>query len=321
MSDTPNTAVTDGTPTETESHGIVATYDFRHPAQVNTDQLRTLENLHDHFARQLSSTFSASMRDVVDVDTAFIAQKTYADFITSLSNPSCSYQFMLGPTNGQAILDFSMPFVFSAVDRVFGGKGSSEGVDERQMSQIEMGVIAKFVKRVVENLEHTWHPILPVEISDIELETNPEFMDTTAAAEIVVVLGFEVNSPLASGLVSLCYPYLTLESILPLLGQQTHVRRGRREQEEATRRSRAALGPVKLPLTVEMARKRLPLADVDSLQVDDIICCDTQTTEPLILRVGGLPKFYVRPFATDNGRIAVKAVGKIPEALQPLANE
>ena len=38
---------------------IVASYDFKHPARVNKAQLRTLEHLHDNFARLLSSTFSA----------------------------------------------------------------------------------------------------------------------------------------------------------------------------------------------------------------------------------------------------------------------
>ncbi|MBT6626739.1 MAG: flagellar motor switch protein FliM, partial [Gemmatimonadetes bacterium] len=110
------------------SQRIITSYDFKHPARVNKDQLRTLENLHDNFARLLSSTFSGAMRAVVDVDTAFVDQTTYAEFIMSLSNPSCSYQFTLGPTNGQAIIDFAMPVVFAFVDRIFGGKGSSQGV-------------------------------------------------------------------------------------------------------------------------------------------------------------------------------------------------
>ena len=88
---------------------VITQYDFKHPARVNKHQLRTLENLHDNFARLLSSTFSGAMRAVVDVDTAFVDQTTYAEFILSLSNPSCSYQFTLGPTNGQAIIDISMP--------------------------------------------------------------------------------------------------------------------------------------------------------------------------------------------------------------------
>jgi flagellar motor switch protein FliM len=134
-----------------EDNRMVTSYDFKHPARVNKDQLRTLENLHDNFARLLSSTFSGAMRAVVDVDTAYVDQTTYREFIMSLSNPSCSYQFALGPTNGQAILDFAMPVVFASVDRVFGGKGSSAGVTARQLSQIEMGLFAKIVKRAVQD--------------------------------------------------------------------------------------------------------------------------------------------------------------------------
>ena len=57
-----------------------------------------------------------------------------------------------------------------------------------------------------------------VDITDIELETNPEFMQITAASEIVVLLAFEGSMPRANGLVSLCYPFFTLESLLPHLG-------------------------------------------------------------------------------------------------------
>jgi len=183
---------------------IIHNYDFKHPQRVNKDQLRTLKNLHDNFARLLSSTFSGAMRAVVDVDTAFVDQTTYAEFIMSLSNPSCSYQFALGPTNGSTIIDIAMPVVFACVDRIFGGEGSSQGVEPRQLTPIEIGVINRICKRVVEDLETTYDPILRTEISDIELETNPEFMQITHASEVVILLAFEVNSANASGLVSQC---------------------------------------------------------------------------------------------------------------------
>ena len=280
---------------EDASQRIVTSYDFKHPARVNKDQLRTLENLHDNFARLLSSTFSGAMRAVVDVDTAFVDQTTYAEFIMSLSNPSCSYQFTLGPTNGQAIIDFAMPVVFAFVDRIFGGKGSSQGVDARQLSQIEMGVIAKIVKRVVEDLEATWEPILRVEISDIELGTNPEFMQITAASEIVILLAFEVSSTNASGLVSLCYPFFTLESILPRLGQQTYVRQGRQNREETIRQNRGRLTKTYMPITAELAAGRATFQELQEMQVGDVLKLDTEIDEPTVIYVSEEPKFIGRP--------------------------
>jgi flagellar motor switch protein FliM len=294
----------------------VISYDFKHPARVSRDQMRTLENLHDNFARLLSSTFSGAMRAVVDVDTAFIDQTTYAEFIMSLSNPSCSYQYTLGPTSGQAIIDFAMPVVFGFVDRIFGGKGSSQGVEARQLTPIEIGVINRITKRVIEDLEATWEPILRVEITDIELETNPEFMQITAASEICVLLAFEVNSTNASGLVSLCYPFFTLESILPRLGQQSYVRTSRMNQQELEQQNIVRLGPMEVPLSTEMGRTVLPLGEAESIQVGDVICMDSRQSDPCVVSVGGVPKYYAHPFATESGDIKLQVVGKVPRELQ-----
>ncbi|HIC68838.1 MAG TPA: hypothetical protein EYO90_04835 [Candidatus Latescibacteria bacterium] len=48
-----------------------------------------------------------------------------------------------------------------------------------QRSLLETGVLHKILKRVGEDLEQTWRPVLRVEVSDIEFETNPEFMQIT----------------------------------------------------------------------------------------------------------------------------------------------
>ncbi len=291
---------------------IITGYDFRHPARINKDQLRALENLHDNFARLLSSTLSGAMRMRVDVDTAFVDQTTYAEFIASLSNPSCSYRFTLGPTNGQAIIDFAMPVVFAFVDRIFGGKGSSSGIDARQLTPIETGVINRILKRVIEDLETAWQPILRAGITDIELGTNPGFMQITAASEIVILLAFEVNSVNASGLVSLCYPFFTLESILPRLGQQSYERGPRIDHgvPQAANRSRLALTEV--PLRVELGRGQLSLGEARRLQVGDVVLSEAHCDDPAVVFVGDEPKLLARPCAGDNGHIKVRVAGTIP---------
>jgi flagellar motor switch protein FliM len=297
-----------------QNQRIITSYDFKHPARVNKDQLRTLENLHDNFARLLSSTFSGAMKAVVDVDTAFVDQTTYKEFIMSLSNPSCSYQFTLGPTNGQAIIDVAMPLAFSFVDRIFGGKGSSQGVDARQVTPIEIGEINTIIKKVIEDLEATWEPILRVEITDIELETNPEFMQITAASEIVILLAFEVNSTNASGLVSLCYPFFTLESILPRLGQQSYVRSSRVNQDELRAQNNRRLALAEVPVKAELARGRVDLREVRQLQVGDVIQMETEVDEPAVIFVGDQPKYLGWPFAGEDGKKKIKVGAAIPAA-------
>ncbi|MBI2506089.1 MAG: FliM/FliN family flagellar motor switch protein, partial [Candidatus Latescibacteria bacterium] len=237
-----------------------------------------------------------------------VDQTTYAEFIMSLSNPSCSYQFTLGQTHGQAIMDFAMPVAFAFVDRIFGGKGSSQGVDARQLTAIEMGVINKIVKRVIEDLEATWEPILRVEIADVELETNPEFMQITAASEIVILLAFEVNSTNASGLVSLCYPFFTLESILPRLGQQSYARQSRSNKDELLRSNRLRLDKTYLPLRAELARGMVSFQDLQNLQEGDVLRLDTHINEQAVVFVEEEPKFLATP-----GRVGRKNAVQITQ--------
>ena len=300
--------------TATEGDGkperIVTSYDFKHPARVNKTQLRTLENLHDNFARLLSSTLSRTMRAVVDVDTAFVDQTTYAEFIMSLSNPAMSYQFTLGPTRGQAILDIAMPVAFAMVDRALGGKGSSQGVDARVMTPIEIGEVNTVVKSMIEDLEATWEPILKVDIHDIELETNPEFMQITAASEIVILLAFEVNTTNASGLFSLCYPFFTMEPILPRLGMGSYVRT-ESDETELLRRNRLRLGQTPLEASAEVARGQTSLEEARRMQVGDVVKLDTHRDEKAILFIGNQPKYRALPFAEKDGRMAVKIAGEI----------
>jgi flagellar motor switch protein FliG len=291
---------------------VVNRYDFIHPARVNKTQLRTIENLHDNFARLLSSTFSGAMRAVVDVDTAFVDQTTYGEFIMSLSNPSSSYEFSLAPTKGRAIIDFAMPITFAFIDRIFGGKGSSQGVDARQMSQIELGVLAKIVKRVVEDLEATWRPIVPAVIYDIDCETNPEFMQITAATEIVLLLAFEVNSTNASGLVTLCYPFSTLESLLPLLGQQSWAREDTSDADDRALANRLRLAKTPVPIVAEVGRNQFPLAAIEDLRLGDVLTFTTRPSDPMVVYAGERAKYLGGPFVGPHNNMMVKIAGQIP---------
>ena len=302
--------------TDSPSQPHIISYDFKHPARVNKDQLRTLENLHDNFARLLSATMSGAMRAVVDVDTAFVDQTTYAEYIASLSNPSCSYEFTFGSTHGRAIMDFAMPVVGGYVDRIFGGKGSSQGVSPRTLTQIEMAVVAFLIKRALEDLEATWEPIFHLDISNIMLETNPEFMQITAPSEIVILLAFEVNATNMSGLVSLCYPFFTLESILPRLGKQAYIRHGTQKREQVRRGNRLRLGAMDLPVVAELGRTRLSVSEAASLGEGDVIRLSTRKSDPARVFVGGKPKLLAWPFAEAGGELKLQVAGRMPGPVQ-----
>ena len=273
----------------------VVVYDFKHPSRVSKDQIRTLENLHGNMARQLASSFSNLQRAVVDADIAFVDQTTYAEFIMSLSNPSCSYVFTIEPLGGPAVLDFALSVAYSFVDRQFGGRGTTPTGEARVLTSIERSVMAKVVSRTLEDLEATWEPLLRIQMSDAELETNPEFMQVAAPSDTVLLIAFEVNSQHSSGLVNLCYPFFTLEPVINLLNVHTWVHRekGRRDSERVYRL--AQLNRVMAPIRAVLGKVEIAFEEVLGLQVGDVLKLDTRVKEPTVVYVGDKPKFLGRP--------------------------
>jgi flagellar motor switch protein FliM len=90
-------------------------YDFRHPNRFSKDQLRSFESLHDNFSGQFGSSLSGFTRSVVDVDLLSVDQMTYAEFICSMTAPSCSYIFSMAPLGGLGLIDLnpSVSFAFA----------------------------------------------------------------------------------------------------------------------------------------------------------------------------------------------------------------
>jgi flagellar motor switch protein FliM len=295
------------------SNRPIITYDFKHPSRVSKDQTRTLENLHSNLARMMASSFSTMQRSVVDCDIAFVDQTTYAEFIMSLSNPSCSYTFTIEPLGGPAIIDFSLPVAYSFIDRQFGGTGGNPPSEARPLTAIERTVMTKVVTRTLADLEATWEALLKIQVSDAELETNPEFMQVAAPSDTVVLIAFEVNSQHASGLVNLCYPYFTLEPVMAYLNVQTWAsrERGRRESQQEERLTQ--LDRIFAPVKVMLGKTSVPLGTVLNLEEGDVLKLDTTLNEDAVVFVGDRPKFLARP-GLQGKRRAVQLTDRIVKA-------
>ncbi|MDA0748086.1 MAG: flagellar motor switch protein FliM [bacterium] len=273
----------------------ILTHDFKHPTRVSKDQTRTLENLHSNLARLMASSFSTMQRSVVDCDIAFVDQTTYAEFIMSLSNPSCSYTFTIEPLGGPAIIDFSLPVAYSFIDRQFGGTGGNPPQEGRALTSIERTVMGKVVTRTLADLEATWEQLIKIQVSDAELETNPEFMQVAAPSDTVVLIAFEVNSQHASGLVNLCYPYFTLEPVMAYLNVRTWASREKGRRESTRDERLLQLDRVFAPIRAVLGRATVSLGEVMNLQEGDVLRLDTSVKEDAIVFVGTRPKFQGRP--------------------------
>ncbi len=277
----------------TKSEKFINTYDFRHPARVSKDQLRTLQNLHDNFARLLSATFSTLQRAVIEINLVSVDQITYSEFIMSLSSPSCTYTFRLEPLEGVAIIDFSQSTVFSFVDRLFGGRGGSI-ITEREITWIEKSVMNDIINRTLRDLERTWERIIPLECNVEMLETNPEFVQVVPSSETVVLISFELKSENVSGLINLCYPYITIEPIALRLGGQNLVSSTKEVPREELEKNRYRIKIFDALVSASLGETSLTLRELLNLDVGDVLTLNRRLDEDVDVFVEDELKFQGR---------------------------
>jgi len=292
-------AVSYGEGTEAEAEPskverLINTYDFRHPARVSKDQLRTLQNLHDNFARLLSATFSTLQRSVIEINLVSVDQITYSEFIMSLSSPSCTYTFRMEPLEGVAIIDFSQSVVLSFVDRLFGGRGTSI-VTEREITWIEKSVMNNIINRSLRDLERTWERIIPLECNVEMLETNPEFIQVVPASETVVLISFELKSENVNGLINLCYPYISIEPIALRLGGQNLVSSAKEVPREELLKNRKRIELFDTIVRAHLGFSDLTISELLNLKIGDVIALNTRISDDIEIYVRDELKFYGKP--------------------------
>lgn len=283
-------------------------YDFKRPQHLNKDQLRLVENIHEQFARLFSSSLASSMRMVVDADVAFIDQIMYSEFAMALPKPCSAYSFSMTPSGHRAVLSFAPALLMALIDRALGGKGLGVAEEGRALTQIEMGIVDKLASRVIANIEAAWEARAPIEISDLVLETSPEFIQAAAPGEGVVVVAIEANANRSTGLVQLCYPLSVLEPLLPK--RVSHLPSRAKQTAVQKTRQTQALGKVKIPVVLQLAKGTLSLTEVARLREGDIVKLDTLKSEPAVVIIGDRPKFLGRPGLHHRQR-AVQILGTI----------
>ncbi len=293
-SSSPEASDTPAAPAEQPARTVV-TYDFKHPNRVSKDQVRTLENMHDNFAGHVGSTLSAMLRTMVDVDLVSVDQINYSEYIMSLVTPSCTYTFSAEPLEGLCMMDFNPTLSFSFIDRMFGG-GEKNLEIERELTGIEKTVMTKIVSKLYGDLEKAWQNIVPIKIQEKSFESNPQFIQIIPAGETVIVVSLQMKLFKTTGLLTICYPYVSLEPVLVKLSAQNWIDATKKKSaEEGRLKNKENLQDVNVPVALTLAETKIKMRDFLNLKVGDTVVTDTKITSPAEMSVAGRKKYFCRP--------------------------
>lgn len=300
--------------TDEKLRSVIA-YDFKHPNRVSKDQIRTLENMHDNFAGHYGSTLSAVLRSIADVDLVSVDQITYSEFIMSLVTPSCTYTFSAQPLEAVCLVDFNPTLTFALIDRMFGGNGKILET-ERELTGIERTVMGRLTERLYSDLARSWENIIKVDVEQKSFETNPQFIQIVPPGETVIVVSFQVKLFQSTGLLTICYPYVSLEPVMAKLSAQNWIDATKRRNQDVDRTlNRSNLETVPAELTAVMMRTNLKMKDFLNLQVGDVLPTERKINSPVEVLINRRRKFIGRPGLTGKKK-AVQILDVSQEAKQ-----
>ncbi|MFH1688293.1 MAG: flagellar motor switch protein FliM [bacterium] len=273
----------------------IIAYDFKHPNRVSKDQIRTLENMHDNFAGHYGSTLSTVLRTIVDIDLVSVDQITYSEFIMSLVTPSCTFTFAAPPLEGGCLVDFNPTLTFALIDRMFGGSGKILE-SEREMTGIERAVVGRLAQKLYRDIERAWENIQKFEIEQKSFESNPQFIQIVPPGETVVVVSFQIKLFQSTGLLTICYPYVSLEPIITKLSAQNWIDATAKKNQASDRELLLkGLDSVSTEVMAELLRTNLKIRDFLSLKVGDIVPSETKINTPLNVYFNRTRKYLARP--------------------------
>lgn len=284
---------------EEEKHKVKV-YDFRSPQKFSKDHIRTLELIHDNYARIISNFLTAQLRKNVKVKIETVEQITYEEFIHSIPNPTIMTMFRMPPLTGTILFETNPQFSFQIIDVLLGGTGERNTVS-KEFSDIDKNIMMQITSGMISNLKLAWEDILSVEPEVESLETNPAINQTLAPNEPVALVTFSVEMGKSNTFINICIPYLSIEKVLDKLVVQYWFQNEKDASGDQVREKiKEGLNPVEIEMSAELGCTHLTIDDFLNLSRGDIIRLDNKCTSPIKIYVEDQECYYAKPGITGK---------------------
>jgi flagellar motor switch protein FliM len=305
---------TDEQPSSLNADGrLVKTYDFRRPAKFSSEQLRTLQAIHENVGRIAAARLSSFLRGSVVIQLAGTDQLIFDDYVNQLTLPTQLIVMASTGLAGPFMMDLGM--AFAAMDRVLGGPGRIPA-DRHEPTPLESDLIARVVGNLPQALVEGWAHLQALDVSITETAQTPILLRLAAPTEVVAVLTYEVRFAGQTAPMTICYPYATLEPVLPrLAATMWYSQRRQAAQGASSVRDllEAELRAVEIPVSAAFRAVDIPVEALSELQPGDVIRFDEHFDEPVLINISDQAQAWAIP-----GRVGDRIALRLVTPLQPM---
>ncbi len=285
-------------PPPEEDESSISVYDFHRPNLITKDQLRSFQDIHEGFAREMVSSLSLFMRTGVEFSLVSTEQQQYSEFIKSLPGITHSVVFTADPLPGVSVFDVNLSLIFGILDMLLGGKGDIDS-ELRVPTDIEIAIITPFIERIIDKLQASWRTVMKdVTLAQVSSESDPEYIQAAPPDAPVVVLTFDVKIGFVNGIINICYPLPSIQAVNEYLANaanQLDSYYGKKADRETKENLLASLMQVELPITVTLGDATIRGSDLVRLRAGDVLVLNSSIVDVLPLKVAGREMFLGKP--------------------------
>lgn len=295
----------------------VKNYDFSSPKKFTKDQLKSLNNLYENFARILSSYFTTSLRNVCEVSISQIEEQRYYEFNNALPDNTLVAMVLFSPEDtkyDECTLMMELPpaFGYLLVDRLMGGSERPYAPD-RDFTEIELALLRLVLENATKYLQEAWANFFPIKTQLRSIETSGRLLQAYSQQDVVVIITLDIKDPNYVGTANICMPAENLEKIINSFSvKYAHSAKQQDPEKERLKRDLVMdyLKQSDLEIEAILDRCQMSMFDIAQLQPNDVIALNKKIDSNLLVNVEGIPWFTARLGEVDTKK-ALKLVDTI----------
>jgi flagellar motor switch protein FliM len=286
-------------------------YDFTNPIVLSDADLSKLKTKSEQFVYYLSGHLSMFLRTEFNLELEDLTADLYSNFTQSVKNPSCITMFKLQELNGVCLLDINSHLSATVVDRILGGRGSTNP-EERGLTDIEKALVEDFNQIILEEWCKQWHSTMELTPSIIGSESSGKFLQTSPADAMMLIISMEASFGDVSGPMRIAVPYYTLEPIVTRLLNSVTTTENKTSKPP---RWHEIYDAIPVSVSAEWDAFELSLRDLSNLETDDVIEMSPSLIDKTKLRIEGRTCF-IGEIGLEGNQVAFQVNESIIEAVK-----
>lgn len=303
-----------GAPVESEPEERIKVYNFASPKKFTKDQLKSLNNFLETFARIVSSYFTNALHSICEVNVSQLEEQRYFEFNNAIPDSTLVGIIGFEPENSSfgettLLLEFPTSFGYMLIDRLMGGNGEPT-ILQRDFTEIETALLEHVMQKVTKTMKDAWKTYFPLETDFKGIQTNGRLIQAFSPQDIVLIVSFDIKEEFYEGTANLCMPADKFEEVIGNLSQKYSQGTRQQDQDKEQKKQDLLMDYLKksdLNIEAYLDRCTMSFEKVTDLRVNDVLMLNKRIDDDIEVHIEGMPWYSAR-MGESNNKKAIKLV-------------